>query len=267
MQTLSNITLHPVLHLTTFDFDEPFWHGKPEKEGKYDYWKRILSENGYPKLEPIEKGMDYIPINTIDEPSLEGLVKWFLSDIDYSCSTSKTDEEDEAEEEEDLPTSLGGGVILTSHDQIFITPQCCTSLQDHQEWLDIAQSDTFKFIWLGHPWIYYKTEGENILFTRLIEKRWGTWRHYNTPTNSYIMDSSDKIEKAEKEITDADLKYCINYIELQQALAQLKSDLERFQNRLEQICIRLGVVNPAKIAHCLIHGNGYMFSYNKEDVV
>lgn len=266
METLSNIRLVPVINLCPSVFDEiiyPF-QGKVSDEQKYQYWKEVLIKNGLPNLEPIQKGMHDVKVNDIDDQSLETLINYFLIDIsEFRCDK-------DAIEKPDLskgitPTSFGGGVILTSNDKIIMTPQCCVSLQDHVEWSRIHRSESFQHIWLGHPWIYYKTQGEDILFTRLIEKAFDgkTWRHYTQADNTMMMDSSQCIEKSKKEINDEDLKYRVNFEEMQQAIAGMQNELHVFQDRIEKIANRMQIVNPAHVADCFVNGNGEMLSYSE----
>lgn len=270
MESLTHVQLHPVLYLSPFDFGEsnyPF-SSRVSDERIHQYWKEVLSKNGFPTVEPIRKGMFYVKTGDLDEPSLEALIKHNLIDISaYRCSIEST-EETEERSDEITPTSFEGGVVMTSGDRIIMTPQCCVSLQDHIEWSRIRQSEAFERIWLGHPWIYYQTQGTDIFFTRLIEKAFDgkTWRHYTTPDNTMMMDSSQSIEKEQKEIDAEDLRYRVDFAEMEQAITHLQQELSMFQNRVEIIAHSLGITNPARLADCLVNGNGEMLSYNEADV-
>ncbi|MGB1242325.1 MAG: hypothetical protein ACPG49_07380 [Chitinophagales bacterium] len=273
METLSNIHLHAVLQFSPSDFDAlnyPFEDCNYSPERKYNYWKKILSSNGLPNLEPMEKGFEYVKVSEIDDESLETLVKLNLVDIsEYRCSVEDLEEETgETESEGISPTSFGGGVVMTSQDKMVITPQCCYSLQDYKEWTRIKPNNGFQLIWIGHPWMYYKTQGDNILFTRLIEKVFDgkTWKHYLHADNTMMMDSSNCIKKMHKEIDNRDLKYSVNFAELKEAIRNMENELEIFKKRIEAIAIKWELINPSNIAACMVGGNGEMLSYNEEDV-
>ncbi|MFK7905965.1 MAG: hypothetical protein AB8B69_12605 [Chitinophagales bacterium] len=273
METLKNIHLHAVLQISPSDFDlpnYPFEDRNYSPERKYHYWKQVLTKNGLPNLEPMEKGFEYIKISDIDDESLETLVKLNLVDIsEYRCSTEDLEAEmEEAESEDITPRCFDGGVVVTSQGKMVITPQCCYSLQDYKEWTRIKQSKNFELIWIGHPWMYYKTQGNDILFTRLIEKAFDgkTWKHYLHADNTMMMDSSNCIEKKHKEIDDRDLKYSVNFAKLKEAIGKMEMELHTFKKRIEAIAIKWELVNPSWIAACMVDGNGEMLSYGEEDV-
>jgi len=272
METLNNIHLHAVLQFSPSNFDAlnyPFEDHNYSPERKYDYWKKILSKNGLPNLEPMKKGWEYVKISEIDDESLETLVKLNLVDIsEYRCSVEGSGDEVEIKEEGISPTSFEGGVVVTSQGKMVISPQCCYSLQDYKEWTGIKPNNNFQLIWIGHPWMYYKVDGDSILFTRLIEKAFDgkTWKHYLHADNTVMMDSSNCIQKMHKEIDDRDLKYSMNFAELQQAIREMENELDTFKKRIEAIAIKWELVNPSKIAACMVDGNGEMLSYREEDV-
>ena len=266
IETLSQICLHPVIRLSPSDFDEVIYPFKTRvsKARQDEYWKEVLTKHGLPNLDPFAPGLHYVKTSAFDEASLEILIKHGLVDISaYRCSPDPEIEKDPLKDEI-TPTSFEGGVIMTSEDKIKVSPQCCVSLQDHIEWGKIQQREEFGRIWLGHPWMYYKTKGEDVLFTRLIEKAFDglTWKHYTLADNSTMMDASQCIEKKTKEINDEDLMYSVNFIEMKDAIAGLQKELNIFQARIEKILMRLKVVNPKKLADCLVNGNGELLSYD-----
>jgi hypothetical protein len=52
---------------------------------------------------------------------------------------------------------LDGGLWIQYDDKI-IEYQCCSELNDYQEWEKIIteKSQTWEAIWIGHPWIFYR---------------------------------------------------------------------------------------------------------------
>jgi hypothetical protein len=71
------------------------------------------------------------------------------------------------------------------------------------------------------------------------------------------------IEKSKKEVNDEDLKYRVNFEEMQQAIAGMQNELQVFQERIEKIANRMQIVNPAHVADCFVNGNGEMLSYSE----
>ena len=64
--------------------------------------------------------------------------------------------------EEELPPFEGG--LRIEKDDLSIDYQCCADLGDAVEWEKVIskKSQTWKQIWIGHPWIFYRYNGVNI---------------------------------------------------------------------------------------------------------
>lgn len=64
-------------------------------------------------------------------------------------------------DEELMP--LDGGLLIR-YDHKIIEHQCCSELNDYQEWQKIVteKSQTWKQIWIGHPWIFYRYKENHI---------------------------------------------------------------------------------------------------------
>lgn len=270
MEHLSNIKLVPLIQLSLFDVDDSFYPDEiifnPEKRDQY--WKQILQKHGFSGMEAIKKGEELIPVSEFHTEVLQQLIKWFLQDwYDFEWQNGKLSFVKLQDEEFERPTSFYGGVMMTSEDRIMICSQCCVSLQDHQEWMQLESSASFKRIWIGHPWIYYKVKGDKILFTRLIEKELTgeTWRHYISADNSLLRDFSNFEAKPQEDIDDRDLKYSVNYEAFKRATENLQEELNAFKARIEKILIEAGTKNPAEVADCLVNGNGIHLSYSADE--
>lgn len=266
MEHLSNIKLVPLIHLSLFDVDDSFYPDEImfDMEQRDRYWKQVLEKYGISGIEAIEKGEELISVSEFHTEALQHLIKWFLKDwMEFEWQNGKFSFVKLQDEEFGRPPSFYGGVMMTSNDRIMICSQCCVGLQDHREWRDLEPSGSFKRIWIGHPWIYYKVKGDKILFTRLIEKELNgeTWRHYNSADNSLLRDFSDFEAKPQEDIDDRDLKYSVDHSVFKRAVEDLEKQLNTFKSRIEKILIEAGMKNAAEVADCLVNGNGVHLSY------
>ena len=271
METLKNIRLHAVVTISPFDFDKEIYPFKERvSEERVDqYWKSILEEYGLGKLEAFRKGWHYVKADTMDEESLSNLIQHYLKN--YAEESSEEDSERGLPlqlPENVRPAAFCGGVILTAGDRILVTPQCCVGLEDHVEWSRIQPSEDFQHIWIGHPWMYYKTLEDKIFFTRLIEKDFDgkTWKHYTKADNCLMNDFSERIDKEAKEVLDEDIQFVADFEETQQAIKGLREELQRFESRVRKVVSALAVSNPEEMAACFVNGNGKMPSYSLEGI-
>lgn len=289
MQTLQNIQLVPVIDLYPADLGEPFPYPSTTEE-RHQHWKKVLAKFGIGQLEPIGIGYNMVNVANIDDDALEKLILMAINGIE----TEEDEEKEEAknpsidlsaineqieleevtgdggyEEEENLPTSFEGGVAMFCDGKVFITPQCCVSLQDHQEWLKVLNDDPFGMIWIGHPWICYLQQGDNILLTGLIEKDFfkKEWRFYHPNEHNDLTTFRFSDSRDSNTITPADFRYSIAKIEFKKAITKLTNQLTFFKNRIKTIAEKLNFDNPQIIANCLVDGDGELLSYSPENNV
>ena len=248
--------LLPVLRLSPFDFDEAIYPFTKEvdQETLYLYWKSVLEKNGLAKLEPIQKGLHLVSVKDIDLESLGQLIDHYLED-DFDIDL------------EEGVFSFEGGVVLKSEGQVMVTPQCCVSLEDYREWTRIDRNENFERIWIGHPWIYYRVREDRLYMTGLIEKTLDktSWRHYDTPDNTMLVDASNFREKASKEVGEEDVKYALDFSTLQEAIKAMEKDLNEFEGKIIKVLEQKGLEQAKEIAHCFINGNGNFLSYDPND--
>jgi hypothetical protein len=160
---------------------------------------------------------------------------------------------------------LEGGVVWLSNDQIILTPQCCVSLEDYQEWLEVTPSATLKRIWIGHPWIYYQTDDQHIYFSRLTEKSFeDTWRYYALSEKATLSGNTTYEETTEREVGEHLIQYAVDYAVFEKAQKGLYREIAAFHQRITGIFQQMGLDKPEKAASCLINGNGRFPSYDKE---
>ncbi len=264
MRTLQNIQLLPVIQLYPPDMNYPMPRLDTAEE-HYAFWKDVMTSNGLQDIEPIQKGLHYVSFDAITDADLKRLMELHLKDFEPFTKSGVA----EGEVKDYLPHSLEGGVILMADGVAEIPPQCCVSLQDYKEWIAIKETTDFEFIWLGHPWIYYKMKGEQIYFTRLIEKDFaGKWRYYQPTSKGVFMGGweADYFLKKGEIIEDSDILYEISTQELFKKIEQLQLAINIFKQRIEAIGKALNFKNPNLIATCLVDGNGQTFSYDRDNL-
>lgn len=267
MKKLSNIKLHLVITLFPPDMGDHFYKG-PQQDGDYgNFWKKVMEHYGMENLEPIEKGSNHVRTIDIDDASLKAFIKLQLmrkldttfDKINSEIETLILENKGEEYEKERIFYSVDGGVALFREKEILITPQCCYSMHDYKEWTSIEPTNDFRMIWIGHPWLYYKTKGEVFYLTGLIEKSFqGEWKYYDSDllSDKAVSSGLDYALKEGKIVEDNDVRYTISYQELREAINGLENEIADFQNRIEQACRDLGLKYPKIIAQGFVHGNG-----------
>ena len=79
----------------------------------------------------------------------------------------------------DLPSKLPRGIsrsdcgIALLHDgAAVVLPQCCTDFGGLQSWREPLEDDHdegWQMLWIGHPWINWKRDGDQVLLTDFCE--------------------------------------------------------------------------------------------------
>lgn len=66
------------------------------------------------------------------------------------------------------------GIGLIHDGALLVRPQCCTDFSDISSWRDPLQTDDdddegWQMLWIGHPWINWRREGDDVYLTNLCE--------------------------------------------------------------------------------------------------
>lgn len=246
MKTLTNITLTPVIdfhpHYVIEGEDSMIYTYPSTNEERYDIWKKMMISLDLERLEPVRVGMEKVKITAIDEYSLAAILELYFE----GYGIKKTDKDIKNHFIE-----FYGGVILYEVEELLISPQCCIGFNDYKEWIDLKPSKNFKRIWVGHPWIYYKTKDDNILLTEYIEKDFsGNWQHHHPEKDNLILGDCTPINK--EDIDDSFLRFSIKQKHFDNAVAKMMADLDIFKQKIINVLTRLGYKYPTSIANTLI---------------
>lgn len=271
MKTLTHLQISPVLRLYVEDLTGQRYPYGPDfgPEQQEEFWQEQLVVVGLGGLTSVKKGSELVCPASMTDSQLHTFLRWFLVDwYGEKGDTLETLDWEGSLQQYGYPASFEGGVILTAEDRLLVAPQCCVSLQDHAEWLDISPGEGFQRIWIGHPWIYAKREGEQVYLTGLIEKEMHgeRWLHYESVDNDYLLDFSKFRAKAQEQLDDHDLKYQIPLAEWTRAIKGLDAELQDFKARIAAYLLPIIPAYAQKIAQCLVAGNGEALSYDPKDI-
>ncbi|MBF7092487.1 hypothetical protein IUY40_13185 [Flavobacterium sp. ALJ2] len=179
----------------------------------YNYWKKCINDSNLTELEPIEKSSYFVDINTINDNSLKIILQKALEEIDI-----------ENIDDEILP--FNGGIILKINDQKFIEPNCCCDIGNLTEWLNIliAKKEEWHQLWIGHPWVFFKTVNDLIYFSDYTDEN-----------------NSQNIKE----------KFSVSKSSFERELKKTQLLQEDFRLRIKKNIIELNIHQPDKIANLL----------------
>lgn len=151
-----------------------------------------------------------LDITTIHDDALVEIIRNRLQDKDLD------------ELEEQIGPFMGGIAIATDH-EVHITPMCCGDIGDISDWEAIPEAEPGKWVmlWIGHPWIYYRTSEHNIDFSNYCEQ---------TPAD------------------DAPPFITISRADFQREIAKVRVEQDHFKDRVQQALDLIGIENTAQIA-------------------
>ncbi|MTI25727.1 hypothetical protein E1163_12295 [Fulvivirga kasyanovii] len=159
---------------------------------------------------PCILGYFFIEVSKISDRNLEIILKGQL----------------ENEKVEDI-CPLDGGLVIFVDDVPVVQPQCCSSLSDYQNWIDVINetSSEWKEVWIGHPMIYLRILNNKLQFSELTE---------------------DSVPK-ERVVNEFDFSL------FQRELKRAIEEIEDFKKRVEKILERLDYNPVEKISYALIN--------------
>ncbi|WP_409416059.1 hypothetical protein [Flavobacterium sp. PS2] len=212
MELINTIEILPSEYSNN-DYKSPNTSFLESKLEWYNYWKKCISDSKLTELEPIEKGSFFVDLNTLNDNELKVILLKTLIEIDF-------------ENIDDEISHLYGGIVLKLNDQIIIQPNCCCDIGNLSEWLKIliSKEDEWHQLWIGHPWVFFKTVDDLIYFSDYTEKNNGQ---------------------------NLDEKFSIPKGLLEKNLKKIKQEQEEFRTRIERNLIELNIQQPKEIADLL----------------
>jgi len=180
-----------------------------------NYIQQALELAGYKNLVPIENKNSYVYIKDISDENLKIFIGRHL--------------ENEKENPMDEMLRLSGGTIVTNSKRIIFSPTCCTDITDYDNWVNLKKTTNFESIWVGHPWVLYKTMNELIFFT-------------------------DYIEANGDDIDETYIRYKANYNKVLKEAEKLILEMNLLEKRVHKSLTELSIDDPTKITNCILRG-------------
>lgn len=160
----ARVRLVPVIEMDPTDYggiDRPLpvdWTA----DGYLNYWYACLADAGIEGLKPV--GFCCVPMEQFTSVHvLERLIHACRFEDD---SDSPENSFDRFLDPEEHLIAFSGGYALSLDDRIVCTPRCCADLANIEEWqmaADYRLTD-WKMIWIGHPWIDVRYDGDCLVF-------------------------------------------------------------------------------------------------------
>lgn len=133
------------------------------------YWQECLSDRGILNFKAIGNSWLVALRDLFDKKNILNI---FLNLLFQERFYSDDDDENEIFLK-DLESyfCLAGEYVVFKDEIPIIYPQCCWDLSDLSEWEKAAKSNTdeWKSLWIGHPWLLYKSDGEKLIIRETSE--------------------------------------------------------------------------------------------------
>lgn len=217
MELINTIEISPYDYANS-DYKYPVGNSKDYPEEWEKFWHRCLADKNLENLKAIKTGSYLVDITSIQNEELEVIVKNELKDI-------------ELEDYKDQVGSLCGGIVLKINQEFLIEPTCCGDIGNIWEWEKMLKekAESWRQLWIGHPWIFYRKVKEKIEF-------------------------SDYYEANIEDLINVQPILEIQVEELKSKLKTVKNQQIEFENKISVILKNLRIKNSKQIAK-LLAGN------------
>lgn len=145
-----SFNVRAVIELNAGDFAiQDYYDPKDQNFDWSAYWKKSLNDAGLTKVAQITPGVPLVDITKIEDEELSIIVQKTLESSDF-FETSRV-------------SSFEGGLVI-KQGELEISPTCCISIGDYQEWQKILDenSEKWKQIWIGHPWVFARIRNDKM---------------------------------------------------------------------------------------------------------
>ena len=217
MKLINTIELSPYDYANA-EYEHPNGTLKDLPDEWDKFWKKCLADKNLDNLSPIKKGAYLVDINTIKNSELEIILKNELVEV-------------ELDDFEEQVGRIYGGIVVKTENGFPIMPTCCGDIGNLYEWEEILEEPNkdWKQLWIGHPWVFYRTENNEVEFSDYYE------------ANIEEIKNIKSILKFPRE----DLRYKLEII---------KEEQIKFEKRIQNVLEEMGIKNSNQIAK-LMTGN------------
>ena len=215
MQLINTIEISPFSY-SNKDYELPNGSAKEFPNEWNNLWLKCVSDKNIADLNTIQNGSFLVDIEHINDTNLEIIIKKTLEHTDNSINL------------EEQISYLIGGIAIKSNNCFIIMPTCCGDIGNLTEWESIFEnaSNSWKQLWIGHPWIFYKRQNELIEF-------------------------SDYTDLNLEELKEIKTVFSISEFILKSQLSILRKQLYNFDSKIRMILEKLKIQNAGMISSLL----------------
>ena len=213
IRLINTIEISPLKYLRK-EYDLPEISDYPDPEEWYRKWEEAASRLSI-DFHAVQTDSYLVDIEKIDDENLEIILKKTLADI-------------ESDDFEDHILAFDGGVVLKEDHEVLIHPNCCGTIADIKQWQNIFEhsSPEWTGIWIGHPWILFKKENGEVLF-------------------------SDYTDLNIEEITMVKTRFKVDEAELKAEFQKIIQQQIHFKNRIAGILKRMNIKDAEAFAELM----------------
>jgi hypothetical protein len=140
------------------------------------YWLDSLADSGIVGLVPLWLGSWLVPTRQFTDPAI--LRKLLAATLQDSGGQ-------EALADPDDKPALDGGLALHQGAELLAEPTCCGDLGNWSEWRESKEyrGSDWRMLWIGHPWLSVRFEGELLVLSEPHESAAPTARWFVRPAD------------------------------------------------------------------------------------
>ena len=217
MELINTVEISPY-DFANKEYEYPNGSSKDLPDEWNKFWRKCLADKNLENLKAIRKGSYLVDIETIGNNELEEIIKNELEEVDLA-------------DYEEQVGQICGGIVIKIENQFIIEPSCCGDIGNIQEWNSIfeEESKSWRQLWIGHPWIFYRKLNDQIEFSDYYEANFEDIKEIK----SVLKISSDKLKE---ELESINKKQII------------------FENKIQKVLEEMEIQNSKQIAK-LMTGN------------
>jgi hypothetical protein len=164
---LTDLALEPVIELEPGRFAQrerlfPAQAGEEAPDEWDRYWLASLADSGVVGVQPLRPGSWRVRTRELtDSIILERIARVLLSAWEQIDDLVAPDSD----------PVLSGGFALMAGGRLMLEPTCCGDLRGLDDWQEASEyrGSDWNMVWIGHPWVSTRFDGDKLLISALHE--------------------------------------------------------------------------------------------------